>query len=276
MKEKKLMKISELVKETGVPASTISFYIREGLLPQPIKTGKTRAYYSVDHVEGIERIKKSREKGKGTLNDIRLQVGRKVVRQELKNKRYAVPDTRGKIILAATDLFSKKGYEETSITDITTKAMISKETFYLQFKNKEALLMECAQIIFHDMYRDVWQQLRDEKDILKRSVKRTKAFFDSYPRWINMMSIIRALAVGNPAFRKKFNELLYQMISPIIREFDLLKRSGFIQRKTNVALSAYLAMGMAEFGASLVSSGTCREDEVINSIHRIIQHGILS
>src|SRR5512145_238491 len=114
MKEEKLMKISELVKETGVPASTISFYIREGLLPQPIKTGKTRAYYSVDHVEGIERIKKSREKGKGTLNDIRLQVGRKIVRQELKNKRYAVPDTRGKIILAATDLFLKKGYEETS------------------------------------------------------------------------------------------------------------------------------------------------------------------
>jgi DNA-binding IclR family transcriptional regulator len=33
------MKISELVKRTGVPKETIHFYIREGLLRKPRKSG---------------------------------------------------------------------------------------------------------------------------------------------------------------------------------------------------------------------------------------------
>jgi len=51
------MKISELVQKTGVSKETIHYYIREGLLRKPRKTGRNAAQYSDEHVEQIKTIK---------------------------------------------------------------------------------------------------------------------------------------------------------------------------------------------------------------------------
>ena len=45
------LKISGLEKATGVPRTTIHFYMREGLLPPPQKTGRSVGYYSDRHVD---------------------------------------------------------------------------------------------------------------------------------------------------------------------------------------------------------------------------------
>ncbi|MEW6264778.1 MAG: MerR family transcriptional regulator [Thermodesulfobacteriota bacterium] len=51
------LKISKLSSLSGVPIPTIRFYVQEGLLPQPVKTGKTMAYYDPACVERIKLIK---------------------------------------------------------------------------------------------------------------------------------------------------------------------------------------------------------------------------
>ncbi len=56
--DKNLMKISELSLASGLPASTIRYYIQEGLLPAPVKRGKTRADYSNLHLEAIKADQK--------------------------------------------------------------------------------------------------------------------------------------------------------------------------------------------------------------------------
>lgn len=55
------MKISELVRRTGVSKETIHYYIREGVLPRPCKTGSNKADYSDDYVEQVCLIKALRE-----------------------------------------------------------------------------------------------------------------------------------------------------------------------------------------------------------------------
>ena len=55
------MKIRELVKRTGVPKETIHFYIREGLLRKPRKSGINVAQYNERYVEQIQLIKDLRE-----------------------------------------------------------------------------------------------------------------------------------------------------------------------------------------------------------------------
>ncbi len=55
------MKISELVKKTGVPKETIHFYIREGLLRKPRKSGVNIADYHDGYVEQIQLIKDLRD-----------------------------------------------------------------------------------------------------------------------------------------------------------------------------------------------------------------------
>ncbi len=51
------MKISELVNITNVPKETIHYYVREGLIPRPRKSGKNVANYTDVHVEQILLIK---------------------------------------------------------------------------------------------------------------------------------------------------------------------------------------------------------------------------
>ncbi|MFC1577874.1 MerR family transcriptional regulator [Thermodesulfobacteriota bacterium] len=55
------MKISQLVKQTGVPKETIHFYIREGLLRKPRKSGVNSAEYNETYVDQIQLIKDLRD-----------------------------------------------------------------------------------------------------------------------------------------------------------------------------------------------------------------------
>ena len=55
------MKISQLVKRTGVPKETIHFYIREGLLRKPRKSSVNSAEYNENYVDQIGMIKNLRD-----------------------------------------------------------------------------------------------------------------------------------------------------------------------------------------------------------------------
>lgn len=52
--KKKYIRIGELEKISGLPRSTIHFYIREGILHRSIKTARTMAYYDERHVERLK------------------------------------------------------------------------------------------------------------------------------------------------------------------------------------------------------------------------------
>ena len=55
------MKISQLVKRTGVPKETIHFYIREGILRKPRKSSVNTAEYNESYVDQIKLIKDLRD-----------------------------------------------------------------------------------------------------------------------------------------------------------------------------------------------------------------------
>ena len=47
-----LLKISELAERSGVPVATVRHYLREGLLPEPVKTSRNMAYYPPSSFSG--------------------------------------------------------------------------------------------------------------------------------------------------------------------------------------------------------------------------------
>ncbi len=53
--------MGELAEASGVPAPTIKHYLREGLLPEPVKTSRNMAYYPPDFVDRIRLIKRLQE-----------------------------------------------------------------------------------------------------------------------------------------------------------------------------------------------------------------------
>lgn len=52
------LKISQLAELADVTVPTVSHYLKKGLLPQPVKTGRTMAWYDPSCVERIKLIKK--------------------------------------------------------------------------------------------------------------------------------------------------------------------------------------------------------------------------
>ena len=277
LREQGMMKISELSRATGVPPSTIRHYVREEILPPPLKTGKTRAYYSKAHLEAIMLIKKMQIEGKKRLPEIQAILKQALPARSMEDETAAAPSSkREEILTAAIELFFEKGYRNTSIADIANRTQMSKETFYLHFRNKEEMFMDCADRIFYDMYNHVWQEIREEKDMWERLRKRGRAFIASYPQWISMMNLVRSLSVGdNPAFREKFHQLLRQMIFPIIREVEQLQREGRFKQDIDSAVAGYILMGMSEYGAALINRGTHTPHEVINCIGQLMQQGVL-
>jgi DNA-binding transcriptional MerR regulator len=61
MSENGLLKMKELAEASGVSAGTIKHYLREGLLPEPLKTSRNMAYYPAEFVERIRLIKQLQE-----------------------------------------------------------------------------------------------------------------------------------------------------------------------------------------------------------------------
>ena len=56
-----MLRMGELARASGVSAATIKHYLREGLLPEPMKTSRNMAYYPAEFVERIRMIKQLQE-----------------------------------------------------------------------------------------------------------------------------------------------------------------------------------------------------------------------
>jgi DNA-binding transcriptional MerR regulator len=56
-----MLRMGELAEASGVSAATIKHYLREGLLPEGVKTSRNMAYYPAEFVERIRTIKQLQE-----------------------------------------------------------------------------------------------------------------------------------------------------------------------------------------------------------------------
>jgi len=57
-----LLRMRDLVRESGLPRETIHFYKLQGLLPAPIKTGRNTALYTRVHLDRLRHIRELQER----------------------------------------------------------------------------------------------------------------------------------------------------------------------------------------------------------------------
>jgi DNA-binding transcriptional MerR regulator len=79
--ENGLLKMSQLAERSGVSAATIKHYLREGLLPEPVRTSRNMAYYPPDFVERIRLIKRLQEERFMPLKVIRTILAEEAIRE---------------------------------------------------------------------------------------------------------------------------------------------------------------------------------------------------
>jgi len=264
------MKISELSAQAQVPVSTIKYYLRQGLLPAPLRTGKNMAYYTESHLEYLLAISKMQAQG----------MPLDMIKDSLPDAAHAqasidaLPHSsrRLKVIRSATELFRTKGYHATNIADIVKHAGIGRGTFYQYFPNKEALFLECADSIFQDIDRE-FEGLLDESDVLKRLKQRAQLTGRSYQHLIEMLNLARGASAKNkPHFQDKLAQVMHNLIEPIQRDVEKGVRQGLFRIK-NSTLIAYLLLGAIEYGFYYFSKHPGDIDDLIGKGWDMIMNG---
>ncbi|SPF38463.1 Transcriptional regulator, TetR family (fragment) [Syntrophobacter sp. SbD1] len=153
MDKKEFMRIGELEKKAGLPKTTIHFYVRNGLLHPPVKTGRTMAYYDQSHLKRLQNIQKIKLEGRVPLSFLMERIEKLEQRDtefnEIESPAKQIATTtkakdrkRQEIVKAAIRIFSEKGYHKVKIRDITGSIGISTGTFYIYFKDKRELFVD--------------------------------------------------------------------------------------------------------------------------------------
>jgi DNA-binding transcriptional MerR regulator len=147
------MRIKELSQKGEVPKSTIHYYLREGLLHPPNKTGRTMAYYDETHLKKLATIKHLKKDLRMPIAFLKEELARlgeggfpePTPGNDIENETNPKDIRKAEIIIAAIEAFSLRGYHRTRVSDITKKVGISTGTFYIYFENKRELFIEVVE-----------------------------------------------------------------------------------------------------------------------------------
>ncbi len=276
---KKEMAISELSDLSGIPISTIKFYLRKDLIPKPSKERGTRAYYSLKHLDRLKLIKKIQHEGNIPLEKIKGIIKLIDEGENRQDEKVAPvnPDIKPEIIYSATKLFREKGYEKVTIADIVQAARIGRSTFYKHFNNKKELFIACIKkIIFREMKDVATEDIKEEKNILIVFDKHAKAYYNANQLWLDMVDQLRAAAINDPEeFAEKLQEVIHLKMDLLKRGLENGIRQGLF-RNINASLMAAMLLGIQDY-ADYISSDKDEKslEQQYEEAKDIILHGIL-
>lgn len=164
MTETGSLSMAELVAKTGVPPSTIRYYISTGLVAPGRKVAANHYLYDDRHVESLRLIRLLKERRKLPLEAVRrilpelLQLPADgafrpemwdlVVETRERSAAHSSPGAR--LLQAGIAAFDHFGYFEVRVDDVCQAAKIAKGSFYRHFASKEELFFAAARAVASD------------------------------------------------------------------------------------------------------------------------------
>lgn len=181
--------------------------------------------------------------------------------------------TRQKLLDAAEEVFGERGFEATSIAEITQRAGVALGTFYVYFPHKEAVFVELVDELGRRLRKitsEAVSGLRNRLDIERAGFR---AFFRFAATHRNLYRVVRQAEFVDAAAFKRY----YKTIADgYVRGLESAMRAGQI-RKMNAEALAYALMGIADFvGMRFVlwEKGGDDVDAVLDEVVDFIARGI--
>lgn len=186
-------------------------------------------------------------------------------------------ETREKLLQSAKELFSKKGYYETKVSDIVEKSGVAQGTFYIYFKSKEEIFLELVKSLHLDLMERLEKYIKIEKDcqsLIKDFVKEfltevynnreiAEIFFSQLfglnqefkKLYLKKISDIQNLIfkVVNRYFSDEESQILSTLILGFVRQI-------FFNCLTNKNLSLDQMLSKAEKGIDIIFQGVYSEE----------------
>jgi len=131
------------------------------------------------------------------------------------------PSTQEKILDAALEVFSHKGFHVATVDEIAERAGVGKGTLYRYFSNKETLFNELVRLRLEELERDANAALNDRDNVLTMIAKYLRVYFEFFDRNQRLYRVIvqERLDVG-----KQVQDLY---VKKVMRRLPALKRKVY-------------------------------------------------
>jgi len=293
------MKIARLCKESGLTRSTIHHYLNIGLLHRPRQVGLNLHLFDETHLNRLRQIRWLRENERLPLAQIKELLDRLEPQEAVQsmpgsgaglNGEVDSGDQQGEvrardqgrknremILDAAIKLFSEQGYENTKISDVTDALHMGKGTFYVYFKNKRELFMECIdRLTVTIVPEEAWAEIRSEKGYESKTRKRAVAFLDAFPGFRGILNLLRiALGGPDPDLALKAKEAFRIMSAPMAKDLSRAISDGLVRPGVDVELLAFLQLMLAEgLGYWLMMDTEYSVEEGLDALSEIFALGL--
>ena len=221
------MDISELEKTSGVPRTTIYFYVRSGLLPVAQKKAASRAVYSDEHLELLKLITRLKDEG-ALLQEIRERVApvvEAVTAANVGTENDHAEHLRQSILIAAAKLFPRKGYRGTRVADIIEEVGITPPVFYSHFDSKQDLFVEAFGLFVDWVRRSQESRSSGNPDRDVRELSRVaEYYFGIKSVGFDLVSLVRHEAVREEGdLRDPARDALKHMVSDTLADLAELR-----------------------------------------------------
>lgn len=135
-------------------------------------------------------------------------------RYDSSRRREQAKENRRRVLRAAHDLFTAKGYGQTTIADVAAAAGVAVETVYSAFKNKPTLLHRTwdvtvggddEDVLFHE--RPELRAVLDEPDLRVRLIRFAVVNTAAMRRTAGLHAAVRGAATSDPAAAAMLTEI---------------------------------------------------------------------
>jgi len=171
----------------------------------------------------------------------------------------------------ALDVFWEKGYEATSLTDLTKKLDVGKGSFYNAYKSKKALFHDCINLFRGNSIQNLKDILSSEKDI-KNGIKNYLVYIlyyspnDAKQKGCFLTNACTELASSDVQVSKVL-DTHYQTMQDIITDY-LILQGGFQQNEAVLKASVIVTYFI---GLTVQLKLEIKKDQVTESIEKFIQ-----
>jgi len=126
--------------------------------------------------------------------------------------------SKDKILEAALQVFSEKGFHPATVDEIAERAGVGKGTLYRYFATKETLFNELVRLRLEELERNANAILDGQDDVLTMIVKYLRAYFEFFDR---NQQLYRLILQERPDVGKEVQDLY---VKKVMRRIPLLKR----------------------------------------------------
>jgi len=153
-------------------------------------------------------------------------------------------EKRDRILRAAVEIFSRKGFFNSKVSEIARAAEVADGTIYLYFRNKDDLLISLFEEKMGEVVADVRRRIADGGNSLEKLKIFIENHMDLLEREAGLVEVLQVELRQSTKFLKdytpvKFFEYL-EVISDILEEG---KRQGLLRPDLNVSIARRAIFG---------------------------------